>query len=139
MREVPFVFKADDLALATSHLAQSSSASRFSAGAYGFFILSQSGERPERYIELSDYWRGGALRRPDIYSSSAANTLPVLGLTMWTCPQAKQATPSYVSVSSWDPLSANQPCTRWPVAEAPEPVPGAFFYSLCISGYEPAA
>jgi hypothetical protein len=31
MREVPFVRKADDLALATSHLAQSSSASRFTA------------------------------------------------------------------------------------------------------------
>jgi hypothetical protein len=32
MPEVPFVRKADDLALATSHLAQSSSASRFTAG-----------------------------------------------------------------------------------------------------------
>src|SRR5262249_20387577 len=31
IREVPFVPKADDLALATSHLAQSSSASRFTA------------------------------------------------------------------------------------------------------------
>src|SRR5262249_32620838 len=30
---------------------QSSSASRFTAGAFAFFILSQSGERPERYIE----------------------------------------------------------------------------------------
>src|SRR6516164_10403218 len=30
---------------------QSSSASRFTAAASGFFILSQSGERPERYIE----------------------------------------------------------------------------------------
>jgi hypothetical protein len=29
-------------------LPQSSSASRFTAGAFGFFILSQSGERPER-------------------------------------------------------------------------------------------
>src|SRR5215831_10201760 len=48
IREVPFVPKADDLALATSHLAQSSSASRVTAGASGFFILSQSGERPER-------------------------------------------------------------------------------------------
>jgi hypothetical protein len=36
MREVPFVRKADDLALATSHLAQSSSASRFKAGAAGY-------------------------------------------------------------------------------------------------------
>src|SRR5262249_34795457 len=32
MREVPFVRKADDLALATSHLAQSSSTSRLTAG-----------------------------------------------------------------------------------------------------------
>jgi hypothetical protein len=40
MPEVPFVRKADDLALATSHLAQSSSASRFTAGAFEFFILS---------------------------------------------------------------------------------------------------
>ena len=40
--------KVDDLALTTSHLAQSSSASRFTAGAFEFFILSQSGERPER-------------------------------------------------------------------------------------------
>jgi hypothetical protein len=48
MREVPFVLKADDLALATNHLAQSSSASRFTAGAAEFFFLSQSGERPER-------------------------------------------------------------------------------------------
>jgi hypothetical protein len=47
MREVPFVPKADDFALAANHLAQSSSASRFTAGA-SFFILSQSGERPER-------------------------------------------------------------------------------------------
>src|SRR5262245_57043862 len=30
---------------------QSSSASRFTAGAPTFFILSQSGERPERYVE----------------------------------------------------------------------------------------
>jgi len=51
MREVPFVRKADDLALATSHLAQSSSASRVTAAQAGFFILSQSGERPERYVE----------------------------------------------------------------------------------------
>jgi len=48
MREVPFVPKADDLALATSHLAQSSSASRVIAAQAGFFILSQSGKRPER-------------------------------------------------------------------------------------------
>jgi hypothetical protein len=47
-REVPFVPKADDLALATSHLAQSSSASRVTAAQAGFFVLSQSGERPER-------------------------------------------------------------------------------------------
>src|SRR5262245_26633250 len=31
------------------HLVQSSSASRFTAGASGFWLLSQSGERPERY------------------------------------------------------------------------------------------
>ena len=48
MREVLFVREAGDLALATSHLAQSSSSSRFTAGAAAFFILSQSGERPER-------------------------------------------------------------------------------------------
>jgi hypothetical protein len=47
MREVLFVREAVDLALATSHLVQSSSASRFTAGAFGFFILSQSGERPD--------------------------------------------------------------------------------------------
>ena len=40
MRKVPFVPKADDLALAMSHPAQSSSASRVTAGASGFFILS---------------------------------------------------------------------------------------------------
>jgi hypothetical protein len=33
------------------HRPQSSSASRFTAGASGFFILSQSGERPERWGE----------------------------------------------------------------------------------------
>src|SRR5262249_83878 len=43
MREVPFVPKADGLALATSHLARSSSASRVTAAQAG-----QSGERPER-------------------------------------------------------------------------------------------
>jgi hypothetical protein len=51
MRKVPFVRKPDKFAFATnvtSHLAQSSSASRFTAGASAFFILSQSGERPER-------------------------------------------------------------------------------------------
>jgi hypothetical protein len=32
MREVPFIRKADDLALATGHLAQPSSASRVTAG-----------------------------------------------------------------------------------------------------------
>jgi hypothetical protein len=42
------VREAGDLALATNHLAQSSSASRFTAEHAGFFILSQSGERPER-------------------------------------------------------------------------------------------
>lgn len=47
MREVPFVRKADDLALATSHLAQSSSASRFTAGCVGFLLLIQCRERPE--------------------------------------------------------------------------------------------
>ena len=52
MREVPFGPKADGLPLVTAtHLVQSSSASRFTAGAARFFILSQSGERPERYIE----------------------------------------------------------------------------------------
>ena len=39
----PFVRKANDLALATSHLPQSSSASRVTAAQSGFFILSQSG------------------------------------------------------------------------------------------------
>jgi hypothetical protein len=48
MREVLFVREAGDLALPTSHLAQSSSSSRFTASASGFFILSQSSERPER-------------------------------------------------------------------------------------------
>jgi hypothetical protein len=36
---------------AVAYRPQSSSASRFTADASGFFILSQSGERPERYIE----------------------------------------------------------------------------------------
>ena len=48
IREVLFVLEAGDFALATSHLDQSSSASRATAGASGFFIFSQSGERPER-------------------------------------------------------------------------------------------
>jgi hypothetical protein len=39
------------IALATSHLVQSSSASRFTAGAFEFFILSQSGERTERRVK----------------------------------------------------------------------------------------
>src|SRR2546430_16990794 len=43
MREILFVREAGDLAFATSHLVQSSSASRFTAGASAFFILSQSG------------------------------------------------------------------------------------------------
>jgi hypothetical protein len=34
--------------MSAGHLPQSSSASRFTAGASEFFILSQSGERPER-------------------------------------------------------------------------------------------
>jgi len=34
--------------IGASHLPQSSSSSRFTAGAFEFFILSQSGERPER-------------------------------------------------------------------------------------------
>jgi hypothetical protein len=49
MREVPFVRAAGKLAFATDvrgHLVQCSSASRFTAGAAGFFILSQSGNRP---------------------------------------------------------------------------------------------
>src|SRR5262249_23087820 len=50
MREVPFVRKADDLALATSHLAQSSSASRLTACAVGL-LLTQCRERPGRYGE----------------------------------------------------------------------------------------
>ena len=44
MWEVSFVRKANDLALATSHLAQSSSASRYTAKQPGFFILSQRGK-----------------------------------------------------------------------------------------------
>jgi len=48
MREVLFVRKADDLALATGHFAQSSSTSRVTAAQAGFFILSQSRERPDR-------------------------------------------------------------------------------------------
>jgi hypothetical protein len=40
MGEVLLVREADHLALATSHLPQSSSASRFTAGASAFFILS---------------------------------------------------------------------------------------------------
>src|SRR6516165_5062809 len=54
MREVSFVHKVDNLAHATnatSHLAQSSSAFRFTAGASEFFILSQSGKRPEQWTE----------------------------------------------------------------------------------------
>src|ERR671937_543650 len=47
MREVPFVRKADNLALATSHLAQSSSASGFTAGCFGFLLLIHCRERPE--------------------------------------------------------------------------------------------
>jgi hypothetical protein len=42
------------------------------------------------------------------YFSSAPNTLPVLGLTMWACLQAKQVTASWVSLSP-DPSSANHP------------------------------
>jgi hypothetical protein len=38
-----------------AHRPQSSSASRFTDGASGFFILSQSGERPERYGEPSRF------------------------------------------------------------------------------------
>src|SRR5262249_17109374 len=45
MREVLFVRQAGDLALATSHLAQSSFASRGTAARAGFLLLSQSGER----------------------------------------------------------------------------------------------
>jgi hypothetical protein len=47
-----------DLGLATAHLVQSSSASRFMAGASEFFILSQSGERPERERESLHFERG---------------------------------------------------------------------------------
>jgi hypothetical protein len=48
MRELPLVHAPGGLSLPATHLLQSSSASRFTAGASGFFILSQSGERPER-------------------------------------------------------------------------------------------
>jgi hypothetical protein len=51
MREVPFILKANRLALATnatSHLVQSSSASRFTAGAAGFLLLIQCRDRAER-------------------------------------------------------------------------------------------
>jgi hypothetical protein len=48
MREVLFVREAGDLALATSHLAQSSSASRFTAAHAWFFILTQCRDRPGR-------------------------------------------------------------------------------------------
>ena len=37
--------------MSAGHLPQSSSASRFTAGAFAFFILSQSGERPLTYGE----------------------------------------------------------------------------------------
>src|SRR5262249_10655938 len=45
MREVLFVRQAGDLAFATSHLAQSSFASRVTAARARFLLLSQSGER----------------------------------------------------------------------------------------------
>jgi hypothetical protein len=44
------------------------------------------------------------------YSSSAPSTLPFLGLTKCTRPQAKQVRPSYTSPFS-GPSSADQPCT----------------------------
>jgi hypothetical protein len=53
MREVPFVPKADDLALATSHLVQSSSASRFTAGADGFFPSASLATAPIANSSLS--------------------------------------------------------------------------------------
>jgi hypothetical protein len=46
MREVLFVREAGDLALATSHLDQSSSASRFTAGAFAFFHFEPIGGAP---------------------------------------------------------------------------------------------
>jgi hypothetical protein len=58
MREVPFVRSAHKLALAThvrSHLVQSSSACRFTAGAAGFLLLIQCRERPETYGEPSRF------------------------------------------------------------------------------------
>jgi len=58
---------------------------------------------------------GGKCDAGQLGSLSAPNTLPVFGLTIWTCLQAKQLTPSYVSSPFTDPLSASQPCTRWPV------------------------
>ena len=39
----------------TRHLPQSSSASRFTAGAFGFLNLSQSGDRPDLYREPSRF------------------------------------------------------------------------------------
>jgi hypothetical protein len=56
MREVPFIRKADDFALGTtSHLAQSSSASRLTAGTAGFLLLTQCRDRPERRAKALRY------------------------------------------------------------------------------------
>jgi hypothetical protein len=58
MREVPFVRKADNLTLATSHLAQSSSASRVIAAQAGFFILILAGFYSRRQL-LAKACHGG--------------------------------------------------------------------------------
>src|SRR5262249_20852468 len=53
--------------------------------------------------------------RAPIYSSSAPSVFPVFGLTKCNCWQAKQATASYFSPSSFSTASAVHPCTLKPV------------------------
>jgi hypothetical protein len=69
MREVPLIHMPSNLGLATAHLPQSSSALRF------------TGKNGSSFLNTKD----------STYSSSAPNTFPVLGWTIWTCGQARQA------------------------------------------------
>jgi ABC transporter substrate binding protein len=57
------------LGFAADHRRQSSSASRFTAGAFGFLLLIQCGDRPERYCESLRFNIHNGYRQAGIYVS----------------------------------------------------------------------
>src|SRR5262249_46907151 len=106
MREVLFVRQAGDLALATSHLAQSSFASRGTAARAGFLLLSQSGERG-RGLESESVPISGPLylNLGRLLRTSRNSFGPLISLRLRRCRSSSGADGSIRRSISWAAIS----------------------------------